>query len=88
MYVSLENIEIRLSCPPSVVKMVRLLEMVDSTIIQGFHMQVDDVNRCYREAYDNVRFPLHAGAALQGESYCRCRSGTPLADVESGHAEI
>ena len=40
----------------TVVKMVRLLEMVDSSVIQGFHMQVDDVHRCYREAYDNVRF--------------------------------
>ena len=36
--------------------MVRLLEIVDSGVIQGFHMQVEDVHRCYREAYDNVRF--------------------------------
>lgn len=39
-----------------VVKMVRLLEIADSGVIQGFHMQVEDVHRCYREAYDNVRF--------------------------------
>ncbi|XP_037090995.1 dynein heavy chain 10, axonemal-like [Pollicipes pollicipes] len=41
---------------PTVVKMVQLLELVDSSVIQGFHMQVEDVQRCHREAYDNVRF--------------------------------